>query len=239
MWTAFLEARFSDLAQQLAVLAGSLHGATATTRTAPGRPAGTDAKTHRGLAPARAQRRAANGTSAPGAAAAALDSSAAARACDDVVIGARPAGDCSRPTSPRRAALARLAQDYLEANLDQSFSLRQLGEMARCSERMLQYAFRDIYGMGPHAWFQAMKLREANRELRTGRSRSLRVSDVALRWGFTHFGRFSGEYRRMFGESPSETLRRGSQTESTRQDSMPGKQHRAGEARSEISDRAA
>jgi AraC family ethanolamine operon transcriptional activator len=80
--------------------------------------------------------------------------------------------------------------------------------MARCSERMLQYAFRDIYGMGPQAWFQAMKLKEANRELSTHGSRTLRVSDVALRWGFTHFGRFSLEYRRMFGESPSETLKR-------------------------------
>ncbi len=107
--------------------------------------------------------------------------------------------------------------------------------MARCSERMLQYAFRDIHGMGPHAWFQAMKLKEANRELRTCGSPSLRVSDVALRWGFTHFGRFSLEYRRMFGESPSETLKRGSQGGSTSDQPMLGRKHRAGEAREQQS----
>ena len=33
------------------------------------------------------------------------------------------------------------------------------------------------------------------------------VTTVALRWGFDHFGRFSVDYRRMFGESPVMTLR--------------------------------
>jgi AraC-like DNA-binding protein len=32
------------------------------------------------------------------------------------------------------------------------------------------------------------------------------VSEIALRWGFGHFGRFAAEYRRRFGESPSQTL---------------------------------
>ena len=34
------------------------------------------------------------------------------------------------------------------------------------------------------------------------------VTHVALAWGFTHLGRFALEYRSLFGESPSETLRR-------------------------------
>jgi AraC-like DNA-binding protein len=33
------------------------------------------------------------------------------------------------------------------------------------------------------------------------------VTDVALKWGFNHLGRFSGFYVRQFGEAPSETLR--------------------------------
>ena len=231
MGTALFKARFGDLAQQLVVPAASLPGATATTRTATGLPARTEAAAHRAFAPERTRLGATDDGAAPSTAAATLDSSAAARACHDAVVGPRPAPDCSRPTSLRRTALVRLAQNYLEANLDQPFSLRQLGEIARCSERMLQYAFRDIYGMGPHAWFQAMKLKEANRELGTRRSRDLRVSDVAMRWGFTHFGRFSLEYRRMFGESPSETLKRGSQGRSTCEQPMLEKMHRAGEAR--------
>jgi AraC-like DNA-binding protein len=34
------------------------------------------------------------------------------------------------------------------------------------------------------------------------------ITGIAARWGFGHFGRFSVEYRRLFGESPSATLRR-------------------------------
>ena len=35
-----------------------------------------------------------------------------------------------------------------------------------------------------------------------------RVTDVALDWGFLHFGWFSQDYRRLFGETPSQTLKR-------------------------------
>ena len=34
------------------------------------------------------------------------------------------------------------------------------------------------------------------------------VASVALRWGFEHMGRFANQYRRAFGETPSQTLRR-------------------------------
>ena len=35
------------------------------------------------------------------------------------------------------------------------------------------------------------------------------MTDVALAWGFVHFGWFSQDYRRLFGETPSQTLHRG------------------------------
>jgi AraC-like DNA-binding protein len=34
------------------------------------------------------------------------------------------------------------------------------------------------------------------------------VAEAALRWGFNHLSRFAADYRRSFGESPSDTLRR-------------------------------
>ena len=33
------------------------------------------------------------------------------------------------------------------------------------------------------------------------------MTDVALRWGFSHFGRFSEIYRARYGLSPRDTLR--------------------------------
>jgi len=140
------------------------------------------------------------------------------RACIDAVaagLGLNAHGE--QQNSPRRGALTQRARDYLFANLDQSFSLRALSEAACCSERVLQYAFHEVYGVGPQRWFHAMKLNEANRELRAYGPGEVRVTDVALRWGFTHFGRFSVDYRRMFGERPSETLKRASQAGKTKE----------------------
>ena len=134
---------------------------------------------------------------------------------DALAAGLELSARGQQQNSPRRGALTHRARDYLFANLDQSFSLRALSEAARCSERVLQYAFREVYGVGPQGWFHAMKLNEANRELRAHGPGEVRVTDVALRWGFTHFGRFSVEYRRMFGERPSETLKRASRTGKT------------------------
>jgi AraC-like DNA-binding protein len=45
-------------------------------------------------------------------------------------------------------------------------------------------------------------------ELRAGGD-GVSVTDVALRWGITHTGRFAQEYRRTYGRSPSQTLRQG------------------------------
>jgi transcriptional regulator GlxA family with amidase domain len=33
------------------------------------------------------------------------------------------------------------------------------------------------------------------------------VTAVASRWGFVHLGRFGQQYRQLFGEAPSQTLR--------------------------------
>jgi transcriptional regulator GlxA family with amidase domain len=48
------------------------------------------------------------------------------------------------------------------------------------------------------------KAREALRRARPEES----VTEIAMTLGFSHMGRFSVEYRRRFGERPSETLRR-------------------------------
>jgi len=35
------------------------------------------------------------------------------------------------------------------------------------------------------------------------------VTDIVLRWGFTHFGRFSELYRARYGLCPHDTLKSG------------------------------
>ena len=48
----------------------------------------------------------------------------------------------------------------------------------------------------------------ARDELLISRPEDTRVTDIAMRWGFQHLGRFCQIYKRRFGETPTATLRR-------------------------------
>ena len=77
------------------------------------------------------------------------------------------------------------------------------------SERTLQMACQETVGMSPMNFFKRVRLHGARRALRDATRGSTKVSAVAVKWGFWHFGEFSSDYRACFGESPSETLREG------------------------------
>jgi transcriptional regulator, AraC family len=59
----------------------------------------------------------------------------------------------------------------------------------------------------PKLFIKQSKLKSLREELVSGKA-VRNVTEVALDYGFTHLGRFSSDYRKMFGELPSETLRR-------------------------------
>jgi AraC-like DNA-binding protein len=106
-----------------------------------------------------------------------------------------------------RSSAARKAYGFLRDYADQVPSIRDVCAVAGASYSTLERGFREIYGIGPKALMTAMRLSGARRAL-LHPSQSTRVTDVALRWGFVEFGRFSVQYRRRYGELPSETLRR-------------------------------
>jgi AraC-like DNA-binding protein len=66
--------------------------------------------------------------------------------------------------------------------------------------------FRDLFGIPPHAYHRRLRLSAARRQLLRSWPGETSVTAVAMRWGFDHFGRFSVDYRRVFGESPIATL---------------------------------
>lgn len=74
-------------------------------------------------------------------------------------------------------------------------------------ERSLNEMFRRELGMSPGAFVKGSRLYGVHRELWLGDPSRLRVSDVANSWGFWHMGQFAADYKRFFGERPSDTLR--------------------------------
>ena len=104
-------------------------------------------------------------------------------------------------------ALARRAEAWLRQNLAEPPSIAELCAALNSSERTLHEAFREHLGATPKAYLKTLRLNAAHHDLLRARP-STRVTDVALDWGFVHFGWFSQDYRRLFAETPSQTLRR-------------------------------
>jgi AraC family ethanolamine operon transcriptional activator len=103
-----------------------------------------------------------------------------------------------------RCRVARAAEELLRARMDDPPSLRELCELLRVPERTLHHAFQEAFGLRPKAYLRSLRLNAAHRRLRAGVGP---VTEVATDLGMFHFGRFATEYRAIFGESPSDTLR--------------------------------
>jgi len=87
------------------------------------------------------------------------------------------------------------------------FTIGDLARIAGISRRTLQRQFQSFLDQTPLEALRQIRLEAARQILLRGSKRAT-VSDVALRCGFSHLGRFSAEYFGRFGEKPSETLRR-------------------------------
>jgi len=107
----------------------------------------------------------------------------------------------------RRQRIVAKARDLVLAHHDQAITVPQLCEQLFVSRRTLQYCFEDVLGMSPMQYLRLIRLNGARRHLRQASSKSLTVQDVAVDWGFWHFSQFSSDYRKLFGQSPSESLR--------------------------------
>ena len=93
------------------------------------------------------------------------------------------------------------------ADLHTPLNIATLCRVLTVGERTLRNAFHRIHGLPPHRYLRMLKLSRARQELMLVRGQSVTVTEIATDLGFVELGRFSVEYRRMFGESPSETLR--------------------------------
>ena len=74
------------------------------------------------------------------------------------------------------------------------------------SERTLQYAFRERFGVTPAAFLKARRLNAIRKKLRDPFAKRAFIGEIASEFGFWHQSQFAADYRRAFGEVPSATL---------------------------------
>ena len=99
------------------------------------------------------------------------------------------------------------ALGWLRGHLSEPIQLERLAQISGVRPRTLETHFRQFMGTTPLGWVRRMRLARARQELlRSGPETT--VTDVALSSGFSQFGRFAAEYRKVFGELPSKTIER-------------------------------
>ena len=118
-----------------------------------------------------------------------------------------PPADTTSPEPTIRARAIRTALDYIEHHADEPPSVQDICRVSGVSWRTLDYAFRDRFGVTPKQYLQATRLKRVKREIFYSDPEST-ILEIAARWGFWHMGQFARDYRRQFGELPSETARR-------------------------------
>ncbi|MCO5725405.1 helix-turn-helix domain-containing protein [Robiginitalea sp. 2V75] len=74
--------------------------------------------------------------------------------------------------------------------------------------RTLYYNFKKYTGFTPHRYIKNLRLAMAQKLLKVADPSFTEVRAIAYQLGFMHLGQFSADYKGLFGEVPSETLRR-------------------------------
>ncbi len=121
------------------------------------------------------------------------------------LLAAHPAGHAAtKEIEPARPRHLRLAMSHIEAHLDQPLTVEDIAAAAGASPRSLQIAFRQHCQATPMGYWRDRRLDQAYDDLAMGGST---VTEVALRWGFTHFGRFSSAFRARHGVIPRDVCK--------------------------------
>ena len=112
-----------------------------------------------------------------------------------------------KATSENRIKTLKTTIDYIQASTDKAISIQQLCQDTGINKRTLERAFLDKYGMTPKSYLQSVRLNDVYKELLQSNPETTKVTDVAVSHGFWHMSQFAADYRRHFGELPSETLK--------------------------------
>lgn len=111
------------------------------------------------------------------------------------------------PSEYARPPALELALRYIDRDPSTNIGVGELAAAAGVSVRALQYSFRRHLNSTPLRYLRAVRLARARAELLAADpDGSTTVTEVALRWGFDHPGRFAKWFSDTYGIWPAEAL---------------------------------
>jgi AraC family ethanolamine operon transcriptional activator len=119
-------------------------------------------------------------------------------------------GDNMPKLQQRRDRIVQLAIDYMRKNACEEIGILDVCAATHVSRRTLQYCFEERLNISPLQYLKALRLNQARRqlkhlmELQVTHEHQNTIASVAALCGFNHASRFASDYKRMFGELPSQ-----------------------------------
>jgi AraC family transcriptional regulator, ethanolamine operon transcriptional activator len=98
--------------------------------------------------------------------------------------------------------------EYCHSHEGQSVSIADLCSNLNLTDRTLRNVFYDYFGVAPIRFLKLRQLHEINRKLMRASPQEETVTAIASAFGVWDFAQFARQYRSIFLERPSETLRR-------------------------------
>jgi len=112
----------------------------------------------------------------------------------------------TKVSGKKRLKLLHDAEVYIMQNLTEHFSVFDIASHLNVSERTLLYAFNNRFGKGTKGFMKVLTLNHAYHALHKGYDISS-IANIARASGFWHMGQFYKDYKKFFGELPSDTLK--------------------------------
>ena len=114
----------------------------------------------------------------------------------------------TKSRSRKRDIALSIAENYISDLSSEIVTVAELCDTANISERTLEYAFRERYGITPKRYSLVYKLNCVRKHLRKTPPGAALVSEIARQYGFWHMSKFSDDYKKLFNELPLSTLNR-------------------------------
>ncbi len=112
----------------------------------------------------------------------------------------------TRRVHPERSycnTLALRAHELILKLPNEKLSIPQVCKLLNASSRSLQQGFKEVYGMGFIEYHKLFRINRLRDHIRKNGQKSGSLTDLMGMFGFTHAGRFSQEYKKVFGILPS------------------------------------
>jgi AraC-like DNA-binding protein len=114
------------------------------------------------------------------------------------------------PATRKHQDVALCFEALLQTEPERALQVAEICSALGVSARTLRLSCDEQLGMGPIEYVRRRRMQLVQRALGHGNAVTASISAIARRYGFRGLGRFAADYRALFGELPSATLRRGS-----------------------------